>query len=103
MHILAFAEQREKQLKKSSFETVQAARGIADQLGAKFTALVVGSDVEGAASELGKYGAERVLVVDVPQLARHSVPSAGVGIHRPNGKGRPVCPSHSAHCRARRA
>ncbi|MCK5572698.1 MAG: electron transfer flavoprotein subunit alpha/FixB family protein [Bacteroidetes bacterium] len=72
MHILAFAEQREKQLKKSSFETVQAARGIADQLGAKFTALVVGSDVEGAASELGKYGAERVLVVDVPQLARHS-------------------------------
>jgi len=36
-----------------------------------------------------------------PQLARYSVPSAGVGIHRPNGKGRPVCSSHSAHCRAR--
>jgi electron transfer flavoprotein alpha subunit len=72
MHVLAFAEQREKQLKKSSYETIQAARGIADQLGAKFTALVVGSGVEGAASELGKYGAERVLVVDVPQLARHS-------------------------------
>jgi len=72
MHVLAFAEQREKQLKKSSYETIQAARRIADQLGAKFTALVVGSGVEGAASELGKYGAERVLVVDVPQLARHS-------------------------------
>ena len=72
MKILAFAEQRENKLKKSSFETVKAARGIADQLGAEFVALVVGSGVESIAQELGNYGAERVLVVDDPSLANHS-------------------------------
>jgi len=72
MHILAFAEQREKQLKKSSFETVQAAKGITHQLGARLTVLVVGSDIEGVAAALGRYGADRVLVVDSPQLERHS-------------------------------
>jgi electron transfer flavoprotein alpha subunit len=72
MHILAFAEQRENQLKKSSFETIQAAKGVSDQLGGKFTVLLVGNDVEGLAVELGRYGAERVLVVDSPQLTRHS-------------------------------
>jgi electron transfer flavoprotein alpha subunit len=72
MHILAFAEQRENQLKKSSFETVQAAKGVAAQLGARFSVLIVGSGVEGLAVELGTYGAERVLVVDSPQLAQHS-------------------------------
>ena len=72
MHILAFAEQRDNQLKKSSFETIQAAKKISDQLGGKFTVLLVGNDVEGLAPELGKYGAERILVVDSPQLAQHS-------------------------------
>jgi len=72
MHILAFAEQRDNQLKKSSFETIQAAKRISDQLGGKFTVLLVGNDVEGLAPELGKYGAERILVVDSPQLAQHS-------------------------------
>ncbi len=72
MKILAFAEQRENKFKKSSFETVKAARRIADQLGAEFAALVVGSGVETLAQELGSYGAERVLVVDDPNLANHS-------------------------------
>ena len=72
MHILAFAEQRDNQLKKSSFETIQVAKRISDQLGGKFTVLLVGNDVEGLAPELGKYGAERILVVDSPQLAQHS-------------------------------
>ncbi len=72
MKILAFAEQRENKFKKSSFETIKAARGIADQLSAEFVALVVGSGVEAIAQELGNYGAERVLVVDDPSLANHS-------------------------------
>jgi len=72
MKILAFAEQRDNKFKKSSFETVKAARGIADQLGAECVALVVGSGVEGIASVLAGYGASRVLVVDDPKLAQHS-------------------------------
>lgn len=72
MNVLAFAELRDNKFKKSSFETVQAAWGIADQLGAEFAALVIGSGVDAVAKELGAYGAARVLVVDDPQLARHS-------------------------------
>ncbi len=72
MKILAFAEQRDHKFKKSSFETVRAARGIADQLGADCVALVAGSGVEGMAGALGAYGASRILVVDDEKLARHS-------------------------------
>lgn len=72
MKILAFAEQRENKFRKSSFEAVFAAKAIADQLGAEFVALAVGSGVEGIAAELGKYGAQRVLVVDDPKLEHHS-------------------------------
>jgi len=72
MHVLAFAEQREGSIKKSSFETVQAARGVADALGAGFTALVVGKDVKQEATGLGRYGAERAVVVEGERLPRHS-------------------------------
>ncbi|MBM2840089.1 MAG: Electron transfer flavoprotein subunit alpha [Bacteroidetes bacterium] len=72
MKVLAFAEQRDNKFKKSSFETVKAARGIADQFGAECVALVVGSGVEGIAGSLAGYGASRILVVDDPKLAQHS-------------------------------
>jgi electron transfer flavoprotein alpha subunit len=72
MKIIAFVEQRDNKFKKSSFETVKAARGIADQLGAEFAALAIGNGIESIAAELGSYGASRVLVVDDPMLVRHS-------------------------------
>jgi electron transfer flavoprotein alpha subunit len=72
MHVLAFAEQREGSIKKSSFETVQAARALADKLGARFSALVIGKDIQKEAAGLGAYGAERVLVVEDDRLAAHS-------------------------------
>ncbi len=72
MKVLAFAEQRDNRFRKSSFETVQAARKIADALGAEFAALVIGSGIAEMAKELGAYGAARVIVVDDPQLAQHA-------------------------------
>ena len=72
MKILVFAEQRDNVIKKSSYETVCAARGIADALGAECVALLVGAGVEGVAGTLGQYGASRVLLVDDPALAKHS-------------------------------
>jgi electron transfer flavoprotein alpha subunit len=72
MSVLAFAEQREKKFKKSTFETVRAARGIADQLGVPFAAVVVGNGVTAIAPELGAYGADRILAVDQPELEQHS-------------------------------
>ncbi len=72
MNILVFAEQREQKFKKSSFEAVQAGRTLADQMGGSVVALAVGSGVSGMAGELGRYGAQRVVVVDHPSLAAHS-------------------------------
>jgi electron transfer flavoprotein alpha subunit len=72
MTTLIFAEQRDGRFKKSSLETVGAARRISDQLGASCVALVAGSGVEAIAGQLGEYGAHRVIAVDQPDLAQHS-------------------------------
>ncbi len=72
MTTLIFAEQRDGKFKKSSLETVRAARGISDRLGASCVALVAGSGVEAIAGQLGPYGAQRVIAVDQPDLAQHS-------------------------------
>jgi electron transfer flavoprotein alpha subunit len=72
MKILAFAEQRDGKFKKSSFEAVCTARDVADKLGAECVALVVGSGVTASASELGQYGANRVIAVDESSLVAHA-------------------------------
>ncbi len=72
MNLLVFAEQRDNVIKKSSYETVRAARNAADALGAECIAVLAGSGVEGIAGTLGRYGASRVIVVDDPSLAAHS-------------------------------
>jgi electron transfer flavoprotein alpha subunit len=70
--VLAFAEERNGIFKKSSLETIRAARGIADQLGLPFAAVAIGSGVERIAGALGAYGAKRVIAVDQEDLGRHS-------------------------------
>lgn len=72
MKILAFAEQREGKFKKSAFEVTQAAKGIAEQLGAELVTLVIGNNIESIVTELGAYGAERVCVVSGPRLNFYS-------------------------------
>jgi electron transfer flavoprotein alpha subunit len=72
MKIIAFAEQRENKLKKPAFEAVRTARSIADQTGGEVTALVIGSQVQAIASELGGYGANKILVVEQPRLEKYS-------------------------------
>jgi electron transfer flavoprotein alpha subunit len=72
MKVLAFAEQRDSKFRKSAFETVTAARGIAVQLGADLTTLVIGNEIGHLAGELGNYGASRVVTIDDASLARQS-------------------------------
>jgi electron transfer flavoprotein alpha subunit len=72
MKVLAFAEQRDSKFRKSAFETVTAARGIAAQLGADLTTLVIGNEIGHLAGELGNYGASRVVTIDDASLARQS-------------------------------
>jgi electron transfer flavoprotein alpha subunit len=72
MKLIVFAEQRDNVIKKSTFETLRAARSIADTLGAECVALLAGSGVEGIAGTLSQHGASRIILVDDPRLAKHS-------------------------------
>jgi len=62
--ILAFAEQRDGKFKKSAYEVVSTGRKLADEIKTELIALVIGSGIERIASELGGFGADRVLVAD---------------------------------------
>ena len=70
--ILAVAEQRNGEIKKTSFETIRKARQTADELGGTLKALVIGNSINDAAKELGKYGAENVVAVNNDKLAHYS-------------------------------
>jgi len=71
MSILAVAEQREGEFRKVTYEAVSEGRRIADSMGTDLTAVVLGAGIEAAAGDLGKYGADKVLVVDNPSLAEY--------------------------------
>jgi len=72
MKILAVTEQRENKFKKSSFEVVHTARTIVDQLHGDVIALVIGSQVQAIASELGNHGASKAVVVQQLRLQNYS-------------------------------
>ena len=66
MSVLAIAEQRDGEFRKVTYEAISEGRRIADELGTDLAAVVLGSGIEGAAGDLGKYGADKVLVADSP-------------------------------------
>ena len=45
---------------------------LANELGVKLTALLLGSNVEGLAKTLGEHGADEVLVADAPELEHYT-------------------------------
>lgn len=69
--VLAIAEQLDGVFRKVTFEAISAGRRIADSLGCDLIAVVLGSGVEKDSSELGKYGADRILVADRQDLAEY--------------------------------
>lgn len=66
--VLVFAEQRGGALKKVSFEMVSTGRKLADKVGGECAAVLVGDGVSGIAAELGKYGADKVYIVEDAKL-----------------------------------
>ncbi len=62
--VLAITEQRNGNFRKASFEVVSEGRRIADQLGSELIAIVLGAGIDGLSPELGKYGADKVLLGD---------------------------------------
>jgi len=70
--VLVFAEQVDGAFRKVAYEAVSEGRRLADTIGETVTAVILGSDVDGIAGELGKYGADKILVCDDPALADYT-------------------------------
>jgi len=66
------AEQREGELRKISFELVSEARRLADKMGQPVAAILLGSNIKEKAAELGKYGADKVVVADDDRLETYT-------------------------------
>ena len=62
--VLVYIEQRNKEIQNVSIELLGKGREIADKLGEKLSAVIIGDDVKNLAQELIYYGAEKVIVVD---------------------------------------
>jgi electron transfer flavoprotein alpha subunit len=69
MTVLVIAEQVAGAFRKVTFEALSAAR----RLDTEVVVVVLGSGIEGAAAELGKYGAAKILVADDAALAEYTV------------------------------
>ena len=67
-----FAEQRDGELQKVSLELLGKGREMADKLGVKLSALLLGSNVDNIAKELVAFGADEVLYADSPLLAHYT-------------------------------
>ena len=71
MSVLAITEQRDGNFRKITYEVLSEGRKLADGLGSELTALVVGAGVEGIASDLGKFGADTIMVAEHDNLGEY--------------------------------
>ncbi|MBB6715314.1 electron transfer flavoprotein subunit alpha/FixB family protein [Clostridium gasigenes] len=70
--VWVFAEQRGGELQKVSLEILGEGRKIADKLGVKLTALLLGDNVKALIEDLGTHGADEVLVVESELLKNYT-------------------------------
>ncbi|UIR56515.1 electron transfer flavoprotein subunit alpha/FixB family protein [Sphingobacterium sp. SRCM116780] len=68
MSILVYVENTDGKFKKSAFEAVSYAKAIANQTQNQVIAISIGNVEEAQLSQLGKYGASKVLSVNTEQL-----------------------------------
>lgn len=70
--VWVFAEQREGSLQKIALELIGKGREIADKLGEKLTAVLVGYNVAAIANSLSSYGVDEILVLDHKLLENYT-------------------------------
>lgn len=71
-NVWVFCEQRQGEMMPTTFELISEGRKLADELGVELWGILLGENIEGIASELGGYGADKVLVCDDPLLKNYT-------------------------------
>ena len=66
--VFVFAQQVDNVLSGIALELVGKGKELAKDLETEVTAVLIGSDVKGLCTELAEYGADRIIVVDDPEL-----------------------------------
>lgn len=66
--VYVFAQQVDNEISSIAFELLGKAKDLAKDLDTDVTAVLIGSGVKGLADQLAEYGADRVIVVDDPEL-----------------------------------
>ena len=69
--VYVFAEQVDNKLSGIAFELLGKAKDLAADLNAEVAAVLIGSDVKGLVDQLAEYGADKVIVVDDPELKEY--------------------------------
>ena len=69
--VFVFAQQVDNKLNGIALELVGKGKDLAKDLGTEVTAVLIGSDVMGLTKELAEYGADRIIVVDDPELKEY--------------------------------
>ena len=66
--VYVFAQQVDNQVSGVALELLGKAKDLAKDLNTEVTAVLLGSDIKGLVDELAEYGADKVIVVDDPEL-----------------------------------
>lgn len=69
--VYVFAQQVDNELSGIAFELLGKGKDLANDLGTDVTAVLVGSEIKGLADELAAYGADKVIIVDDPELKEY--------------------------------
>ncbi len=69
--VYVFAQQVDNELSGIAFELLGKAKDLAKDLDTDVTAVLIGSEVKDLADELAAYGADKVIVVDDPELKEY--------------------------------
>jgi len=69
--VYVFAQQVDNELSGIAFELLGKAKELAKDLNTDVTAMLLGSGIKGLADQLAEYGADKVIVVDDPELKEY--------------------------------
>ena len=69
--VYVFAQQVDNKISGIAYELLGKAKELAAPLNTEVTAVLIGSDVKGLADSLAEYGADKVIVVDDPELKEY--------------------------------
>lgn len=70
--VMVIAEQRDGEIRKVSYEVVSEGKRLADKLGQKVIAVLLGQNIKAKAASMGHYGADKIIVADDAKLANYT-------------------------------